>query len=200
MAANSCFCALLNGLFALVCLAALFSPTWEIVDGALKSKIYFSGLAFCVFLPVYVSCRLRKGFCSFYPLEILLLSGVLLSCYGILQYVGIVDSFGTFSVKGNFDNTAGYASALSICFASSLYFLREKRGVFSIGCFVLIAVGILLSGSRSAFVSAVGVLFFYNFDLARKHWIQGHLPSCLFSRLLLPYLHREARIPSKADC
>jgi len=99
-----------------------------------------------------------------------LLSGVLLSCYGILQHVGIAESFGAFTVKGNFDNTAGYASALSICLASSLYFLREKTGVFSIGCFVLIAVGILLSGSRSAFVSALAVMFIFNFDVVRKNW------------------------------
>jgi len=169
MTVNSCFSVVLNLSFGLVCLASLFSPAWEIVDGALKSKIYFSGLAFCLFLPVYVSSRLGKEGSSFYPLEIILLSGVLLSCYGILQYVGIAKSVGTFTVKGNFDNTAGYASALSICFASSLCFLREKTSVFSIGCFVLISVGLLLSSSRSAFVSVLGVLFIYNFDVVQRN-------------------------------
>jgi len=122
----------------------------------------------------------KKEFRFFYPLEIMLLSGVLLSCYGILQYFGVAKSFGTFAVKGNFDNTAGYASALSICFASSLYFLRKNTSIFSIGCFVLIAAGILLSASRSAFVSALGILFIYNFDVARKNWTTRTLALSFF--------------------
>ena len=103
-----------------------------------------------------------------------------LSIYGILQYVGIMTSDNSnFAVKGNFDNPAGFASALACILPLCLFFLNEKTKYVKYTAIVsgiLIAIAIVLSGSRTgilAVVTAILVWSLFQYKMTTRRFLSG---------------------------
>lgn len=93
----------------------------------------------------------RKDLYQLY--SIVSFSGVCMSCWGILQYLNLVEIYHLkYPVTGNFDNPAGIAIFLGAILPFSMFFIssNEKRiklwGIFS-SC--ILTGTILLSGSRT---------------------------------------------------
>lgn len=85
--------------------------------------------------------------------------------YGVAQYTGVFSATSDFSVVGNFDNPAGYASMLAFSTPFVFYFLntssRPIEKYIARGVYVTVFIAIMLSGSRTAMVAIIGVSLLY---------------------------------------
>lgn len=92
-------------------------------------------------------------------------SSFFLALYGISQYIGILSSVKNFTIIGNFDNPAGYASALAFSTPFILYFTHFKtikvRQVAWL-IYILVCTTVVLSASRTGILTImiIGLLFF----------------------------------------
>ena len=94
------------------------------------------------------------------------ISSLSLALYGILQYAGFFVSDGKFNVVGNFDNPAGYASALAFSLPFILYFvLFEKKWMkYTAWCgYAIIVIAIVLSDSRAGVLAVIVLSLLYVF-------------------------------------
>ncbi len=87
--------------------------------------------------------------------------------YGIAQYGGLLSSgsVSSFSVVGNFENPAGYASMLAFSLPFVFYFLnasgRSIEKYIAGGIYVAVLAAIVLSGSRAGIIAAVIISLLY---------------------------------------
>ena len=84
--------------------------------------------------------------------------GIVQSIYGIGQYLYWLGNIAApgFRISGSFDNPAGFAAALSVCFPFTLFLLHKKKLYWKItGIFasLLFIVAIVLSESRTGIVT-----------------------------------------------
>lgn len=76
--------------------------------------------------------------------------------------MGILPPGKTFTVIGNFDNPAGYASSLAFCTPFILYFtlfgaLKVRRAAWL--SYILVCVAVILSASRTGILTVVAIGF-----------------------------------------
>ena len=131
------FLAIANGAFT-----KSLSPEWII-----------SGFSLLVFYMLTKRIRLKTEW-IFIGIAIL---GVIQSTFGLAQYVNWSNSsINSFRINGTFDNPAGFAAALSVCFPFALYLLVRKELYWKIiGGFaaLLFVVAVVLSQSRAGVIA-----------------------------------------------
>ena len=107
--------------------------------------------------------------------------------YGIGQWIGIILPGERFTVIGNFDNPAGYASVLSISAPFILYFTfsDEKRKRYgALGVYAIVTIAVILSASRSGILSLIVSGFLY----VTKRRGQRPLKGRIWSKIILTSL------------
>ena len=111
---------------------------------------------------LFVLMRNRKN-----PTEtfnsILAVVGVLSALYGLLQYVGCIEIQSYFPVTGSFDNPAGFAASIVLCYPFLLcHSSNGKRRTFKVMACLLLIIVVILSGSRTGVLTlCVVTLLFY---------------------------------------
>ena len=111
---------------------------------------------------LFVLMRNRKN-----PTEtfnsILAVVGVLSALYGLLQYVGCIEIQSYFPVIGSFDNPAGFAASIVLCYPFLLcHSSNGKRRTFKVMACLLLIIVVILSGSRTGVLTlCVVTLLFY---------------------------------------
>ena len=111
---------------------------------------------------LFVLMRNRKN-----PTEtfnsILAVVGVLSALYGLLQYVGCIETQSYFSVTGSFDNPAGFAASIVLCYPFLLCQTSNgKRKTLKFMACLLLFIVVILSGSRTGILTlCVVTLLFY---------------------------------------
>lgn len=95
--------------------------------------------------------------------NILAAVGMLSALYGLLQYVGYIETQSYFPVTGSFDNPAGFAASIVLCYPFLLcHSSNGKRRTLKFMACLLIIIAIVLSGSRTGILTlCVVTLFFY---------------------------------------
>lgn len=88
--------------------------------------------------------------------------------YGLFQFMGWQSSNHTnFSITGSFDNPAGFAAVLSLGFPTALFLLKNGKIIekyLASTILVLIAIAIILSGSRTGILAMViSTIVFWGF-------------------------------------
>lgn len=127
------------------------------------------GLHLTAIVALYVFFR-RNSFKEFF-LVIAVLTAVL-SLWGIGQWFHLLPSRGgAFLVIGNFDNPAGYASALALGFPFIAYYWTTDRNSCRIAFYivsVLILLAIILSKSRAGMLAAALMLLWIGMEKMRR--------------------------------
>lgn len=96
---------------------------------------------------------------------IFFVAGVLQMTYGLLQYTGCIEVHSYFSILGSFDNPAGFAVSIAVCYPFFLHRISiGKRKILSLFVCLLLVVVVVLSGSRTGMLALfVVTLLFYGF-------------------------------------
>ena len=127
------------------------------------------GLHLTAIVALYVFFR-RNFFKEFF-LVIVVLTAVL-SLWGIGQWFHLLPSRGgTFLVIGNFDNPAGYASALALGFPFIAYYWTTDRNSCRIASYIvtaLVLLAIILSKSRAGMLAAALMLLWISMEKMRR--------------------------------
>ncbi len=111
---------------------------------------------------LFVLMRNRKN-----PTEtfnsILAVVGVLSALYGLLQYVGCIETQSYFPVTGSFDNPAGFVASIVLCYPFLLCQTSNgKRKTLKFMACLLLIIVVILSGSRTGILTlCVVTLLFY---------------------------------------
>lgn len=95
--------------------------------------------------------------------NILAIAGVLLAFYGVLQYIGYIKTQFYFPVIGSFDNPAGFAVSIVLCYPFLLHQTSiGKRKMLKFMACLLLIVAVVLSGSRAGILAlcVITILFF----------------------------------------
>ncbi len=95
---------------------------------------------------------------------VLVISGMALAGYGILQYIGVLAGSANFPVTGSFDNPAGFAGALTCIFPMGFLFFKDVKPYLRYGSMVMVAlmaVAVVLSGSRTGMLACMTALAAY---------------------------------------
>lgn len=96
--------------------------------------------------------------------NILAIAGVLLAFYGVLQYIGYIKTQFYFPVIGSFDNPAGFAVSIVLCYPFLLHQTSiGKRKMLKFMACLLLIVAVVLSGSRAGILAlcVITILFFH---------------------------------------
>ena len=154
---------------ASVLLAATLADGDWMVDGDIKLKWYATLMLSGVLGMCFAWRRPHMGLWSTLLTWAVAFVAFIQVGYGILQFAGMLPGHRGFRAVGNFDNPAGYATMLACCVPFVLRLAFAMRGwrrwvVWSV--YGLVAVALVLSGSRAGLLSAmvVTVLFF------ARHW------------------------------
>ena len=119
-----------------------------------------SNIAFCLlFILLYYLLASIQFSRSFIYISIsVIIASLLMSLYGIAQYIGLISSGHLFKVVGNFDNPAGYASMLSMSIPFVCYYIYSdkcnKKTPLLLIYFVII-LAIILSASRTGILISI---------------------------------------------
>lgn len=95
--------------------------------------------------------------------SILAVAGILQALYGLLQYAGWINIHSYFSILGSFDNPAGFAASIVLCYPFLLYQIsNKKRKTLKLIACILLATVVILSGSRTGMLAlfVVTILFY----------------------------------------
>lgn len=147
------------------------------IDLLYISFTVFIGYLFVLslFIPQYIKCvyigaawilfvllRYKK-----IPIEvfryIFVVAGVLQMVYGLLQYTGCIETQSYFSILGSFDNPAGFAVSIVLCYPFFLHrvFIGKRKTLKLFVC-LLLTIVVILTGSRiGIFALFVVTLLFY---------------------------------------
>ena len=90
-------------------------------------------------------------------------AGILQAVYGLLQYAGYIETQSYFSVIGSFDNPAGFAASIVLCYPFLLCQISNgKRKTLRFMACLLLIIAVILSGSRTGILTlCVVTLLFY---------------------------------------
>jgi O-antigen ligase len=154
-----------KSLFLLITVSCLFAffRDWAVLgfNGYLLTQTVCIILLFCVLqqtIPVVPTGHLFGT---------LALLATVLAFHGLLQYAGVLYSANSFRITGSFDNTAGFAAALTCVFPYVFYFFRNFRRTVKYTSAVIASIVFItaaLSGSRAAIVAClvVSVCFLFS--------------------------------------
>lgn len=100
--------------------------------------------------------------------NILAIAGILQALYGLLQYAGWINIHSPFSILGSFDNPAGFAVSIVLCYPFLLYqtSIGKRKTLKLIACLLLI-IAVILSESRTGMLAlfVITILFY-----AIRYW------------------------------
>ena len=86
--------------------------------------------------------------------SILAVAGILQALYGLLQYTGYIETQSYFSVIGSFDNPAGFAASIVLCYPFLLcHSSNGKRKTLKFMACILLIISVILSGSRAGILT-----------------------------------------------
>lgn len=109
--------------------------------------------------------------------------------YGIAQFIGLISRGNAFSVVGNFENPAGYASMLVFGTPFVLYFLnasyRPAGKYIAGGIFTTVGAAVILSGSRAGILAVIGISLLYLIKRTKTIWIRVALWKKAIALLLI---------------
>ena len=135
------------------CFLFVFVRKWITFDFDAPLLIYFWGLLLLFLIIQQIDMACKPPYLS----GTVIVFALALSVHGILQYFGYLPSAkNNFSVTGNFDNPAGFASTLActfpLCF---LFFKHENRHVkyVAVAAAALMSIAVCLSGSRAGIMA-----------------------------------------------
>ncbi len=131
-----------------------------------EPMLYFKWIAI---INLYLMIRLSRHKVIHTIILGIYLSIILQSIIGILQYFNYIHSLNpNFKVTGSFNNPGPFGIFLSIGLVTVLWYIYEKWKSFKKGyrllfslCTVIIMAGIILSGSRTAFLSLMITLIYF---------------------------------------
>ena len=150
--------------------------THLMIDLLSVSLTTFMGCLFVrsLFTPQYIQCvyigtawilfvllRNREASTEVFSL-IISVVGVFQALYGLLQYTGYMETQSYFSILGAFDNPAGFAVSISLCYPFLLHqsALGQRRKIKLFAC-VFLGIVAVLSGSRAGILSLFIVTFLF---------------------------------------
>lgn len=117
-------------------------------------------LIFCLFYAIKNNIKVW-----FTPFIIAIIGGITLeSIYCIYHYIcrGITLDLWTLDGKGHFDNSTGFAASVLCGIPFCLHYLRQiKKSKAVVIAFILCIIGIITSGSRSAYISIFVILIIH---------------------------------------
>lgn len=104
--------------------------------------------------------------------------GIAQAIYGLGQYVHWFNNIASssFRMSGSFDNPAGFAAVLSVCFPFALFLLRKKEICWKIlGSLaaVLIIVAVVLSQSRAGVVAIIVISGIWVVKALHPKWLSN---------------------------
>lgn len=141
--------ALLSGLL-------LFSIIYGAYRGSLNPEWIITGVSLGLFYMVVkrINVTIEWMFAG------LVFIGVIQAVYGLGQYVHWFSNIAAsgFRMSGSFDNPAGFAAALSVCFPFALFLLHKKEIYWKILgslAVVLFIVAVVLSQSRAGVITII---------------------------------------------
>lgn len=163
-------------LWGVICLTNWKRKTHLSIDLLSMSFTVFMGYLFVrsLFIPQYVHCayigaawilfallRNRETSTEVFSL-IISVAGVLQAVYGLLQYIGCMEVQSYFSIFGSFDNPAGFAVSIVLCYPFLLHraSIGKRKKLKLLACLFLIIV-VVLSGSRTGMLALFIVTFLF---------------------------------------
>lgn len=138
----------------------LFASSCHFVDPfTTKWLIFCYGLALFGFVSYinYFHSTDRPFNYFFCPIWVIILLALVEAVYGIF----VLWVSGASYAIGTFDNTAGFAACLCVAFPFCIYEIKTNKGwlyYFAIALTVIVAIAVLLSGSRAGVISLLFVL------------------------------------------
>lgn len=94
--------------------------------------------------------------------NILSVVGVLQALYGLLQYTGSIEIQSYFLIIGSFDNPAGFAASIVLCYPFLLCQTSNgKRKTLKFMVCLLLIIAVILSGSRTGILTLCVVTFLF---------------------------------------
>lgn len=169
---------------------SIFAYSQQFTDAHIVTKWIFVGIIICI-IGLYNSVLVTNSN-GYLKENILLLEAIIPLCllqavYGILQYWGLLSSHSLLEITGSFDNPAGFAA----CLCAGLPFIgfllsNNSKYIRCTGWIVgiIIAMAIILSGSRAGIVSiAMAVVVFLFQRLNRRRYVWKYV--LLVSTILL---------------
>jgi O-antigen polymerase len=134
----------------------VFSTVYEAYRGSLNLEWIVKGLSLCLF---YVLIR-RINLTIELLFKGLVFIGIVQAVYGLGQFLHLFSNVGasSFRINGSFDNPAGFAVSLSVCFPFALFLLHIKEfywkilGVLATVLFIVMEV---LSQSRAGVIAII---------------------------------------------
>lgn len=146
-------------------------------------QFILSYIVFCFLLILLYFLLARITFLqsfAYISISVIIVS-LLMSLYGISQYVGLLPSGYLFKIVGNFDNPAGYASMLSISIPFVCYYVflykRNASTLLLWIIYILIMLAIILSASRTGILASVTVTIIYAVKRYKQHI--PNIPLCI---------------------
>lgn len=144
------------------------------IRGAIGDFIVsFLSIAACFFLIFYLTGKaIRDQAFKWFSVSIVTVS-FLQALYGIAQYTGLLHSNGNFKTVGSFDNSAGFASMLTLSVPFALYFISSKNRQIKNAALLIsatICIAVILSGSRTGLLALLilSILYIINRHLTTK--------------------------------
>ena len=140
---------------------SIFLTSSRFVNATNTPKFYFV-MVFLSVVVIVLAVSLRRLNLNGFLESKMLLWGVYLVCivqafYGLCQFFSWLPSnHSKFAITGSFDNPAGFAAILSICFPISLFLLANTKKVaryFAVTGLTIILISIFLSYSRAGILA-----------------------------------------------
>lgn len=173
--------------FMLLYTGSIFVYSHQFTDAYIVPKWFFF-IGYTLLLGGYFSIqtllhhpiKINLFFCY---ISIVLVS-LLQASYGIAQHFDLFSSHSFYyKVTGSFDNPAGLSSCLCISFPFIFSFLKSYSKYLRYGICIIVIITIMLSHSRSGFLSICILLFVYIYDKNPKNKFIKNL--LLFSLILI---------------
>ena len=140
-------------LFLMCCFLLVFVRDWTTSGINPPLLIYLGGLLLLFFVAqqIVVKCPSQFFFGT------IIVFALALSLHGILQYTGVIQhGRNNFTVTGNFDNPAGFSTALVCVFPFCFLFFKQKMKSLRYAAMMaagLMAFAVFLSGSRAGIMA-----------------------------------------------
>ena len=161
--------------------------------------VYVSGINYellirsgSLLLLLYLLIQMTKNCSTSYLFGVITALALGMVVYGILQYTGIFSSLNhNFKITGSFDNPAGFGAALSFTLPYVAYFIHKTIGrnrYILIVTFMIILLGIILSGSRAAVISCLIVVLCSCFSgIKFRRWMSVAIAIVLIASVAMLY-------------
>jgi len=138
---------------------------------SLSSEWIISGFSLLVFFMLITRIKLSIkwlfiGFALF---------GIFQTAYGLLQYMNWYTGYlNSFRINGSFDNPAGFAASLSVCFPFTLFLLIKKESYWKIAggvAALLFIVAVFLSQSRAGIIAILVISGIWMIEALNPRWL-----------------------------